>query len=57
LSNINIFQNATKTISKSDPQIVRVPFEKPDLAGKAPSPATAGDMSIQHVPNASKSPG
>ena len=57
MSNINIFQNAAKTTPKSDPQIVRVNFEKADLAGRPPASNQAGDLSIQHVPNASKTPG
>lgn len=49
----NIFQDPSKSIPrKADEQIVRVDFEKPEMAGKAPMPRTSGAMSIQHVPNA-----
>jgi hypothetical protein len=57
MSNVNIFQNGAKTVPKSDSQIVRVIFEKADLAGRPPSSSQAGELGIQHVPNASKSPG
>jgi hypothetical protein len=49
----NIFQEPSKTIPRrADNQIVRVDFEKPEIAGVAPTPRTSGSMSIQHVPNA-----
>jgi hypothetical protein len=49
----NIFQDPSKSMPKSDPQIVRVPFEKMDLMdSQQPPPKTSADMGIQHVPNA-----
>ena len=49
---VNIFQEPTKSIPRrADEQIVRVDFEKPDQAGKAPTPRSSGSMSIAHVPN------
>lgn len=48
----NIFQDPSKSIPRrSDEQIVRVDFEKPDQAGKAPASRSSGSMSIAHVPN------
>ena len=57
MSNLNIFQNSTKTVPKSDEQIVRIKFDKPDMAGRAPEPKQSGQLGISHVPNAGKSPG
>ena len=57
MSNVNIFSNATKAAPKSDQQIIRIDFEKPDLVGRPPSPKQAGDLSISHIPNASKTSG
>jgi len=59
MSNVNIFQNATKTVPKSDEQIVRIDFTESQIGGRKghiPTPRQAGDLSISHVPNASKSP-
>ena len=55
MSNINIFQNSTKTAPKSDPQIIRIDFDKPDHMGRPPAPKQAGDLSISHIPNAGSS--
>lgn len=52
---VNIFQNSTKTIPKSDEQIVRVDMEQIDIGGRKshlPSQSKSDSMSIQHVPNA-----
>lgn len=51
MSNLNIFSNSTKTLSKKDEQIIRIDFEKPKLAGVAPSSQKSGELGIQHVPN------
>jgi hypothetical protein len=52
MSNVNIFQNTSKSLPKSDEQIVRIDFEKPKLAGTPPSPSQSGQLGISHVPNA-----
>jgi hypothetical protein len=52
MSNLNIFQNTSKTLPKKDEQIVRIDFEEPDLAGKPPTPSQSGILGISHVPNA-----
>jgi hypothetical protein len=52
MSNVNIFKNSTSTLAKKDEQIVRIDFEKPDLAGKPPTPSQSGQLGISHVPNA-----
>lgn len=49
---MSIFQSEVKSLPKKDEQIVRVPFEKADLAGVPPSSSKNNQMSIQHVPNA-----
>ncbi len=52
---MNIFQNNTKSIPKSDAQIVRVDMEQQDIGGRKshlPSAGKSSDMSITHVPNA-----
>lgn len=51
----NIFQDPTKSIPKSDAQIVRVDMEQLDIGGRKshlPSNSKSSDMSISHVPNA-----
>lgn len=51
----NIFQDPTKSVPKSDPQIVRVDMEQQDIGGRKshlPASQKNGDLSIQHVPNA-----
>lgn len=49
----NIFQDNTKSLPKSDPQIVRVSMKKDDITSNGvPRPTMGGDMAIQHVPNA-----
>lgn len=55
MSNINIFQNMTKTAPTSDEQIVRVPMDELEIQGrKSHLPATmkSGALPISHVPNA-----
>lgn len=51
----NIFQDSTKSVPKSDEQIVRVDMEQLDIGGRKshlPSEGKSADMSITHVPNA-----
>jgi hypothetical protein len=57
MSNLNIFQNDTKTVPKSDSQIVRVSMQENEIAARkghvpTPSAATASVNAITHVPNA-----
>lgn len=52
---MNIFQDPTKSVPKSDEQIVRVDMEQLDIGGRKshlPAGHTSGDMAIVHVPNA-----
>lgn len=51
---MNIFQDPTKSIPKSDAQIVRVDMEQADIGGRKSHLPTEGkgSASIQHVPNA-----
>lgn len=51
----DIFRDPTKSLPKRDEQIVRVPMDELELGGRkshVPSPSTARDMAINHVPNA-----
>ena len=60
MSNVNIFQNPTKTAPKGDSQIIRVPLEQMDLMARKdhiPTPSQSGDLGIQHVPNAGSNGG
>ena len=60
MSNVNIFQNTSKTLPESDEQIVRVTMKQDDIqARKSHMPAgmKADKMTLSHVPNASSSPG
>ena len=56
---VNIFSNPTKSMPKSDDQIVRVDLDKSDIGGrKSHLPGQMkNDASISHVPNASSMPG
>ena len=52
---VNIFQDSTKTIPKSDSQIVRVGMEQQDIGGRKshlPGQQKSDSMTISHVPNA-----
>ncbi len=52
---MNIFQDPTKSVPKSDEQIVRVDMEQLDIGGRKshlPGQSKSADMSIDHVPNA-----
>lgn len=60
MSNVNIFQNNTKTIPTSDEQIIRVDMEQIDIGGRKshlPSQMKSGALTISHVPNMSGMPG
>ncbi len=51
---INVFQESTKALPKSDSQICRVMKEN-EIAGRTdhmPKESPATEMSIKHVPNA-----
>jgi hypothetical protein len=55
MSSVNIFQNNTKTLPKSDDQIIRVDMEQIDIGGRKshlPSQDKSGSLTISHVPNA-----
>ena len=52
---MNIFQDPTKSVSKSDQQIARVDMEQLDIMGRKshlPGQSKSSDMTIDHVPNA-----
>jgi hypothetical protein len=52
---VNVFQDTTKSVPKSDEQIVRVDMEQLDIGGRKshlPAGEKSGDMAIAHVPNA-----
>ncbi len=54
MSSANIFQNSTKTLPKSDDQIVRVSMEQIDIGGRKshlPAQDKEGNLSLSHVPN------
>jgi hypothetical protein len=60
MSNVNIFQNSSKTIPTSDPQIVRIPMEQADIGGRKshmPSQMVSEKLPLSHVPNAGSSVG
>ena len=51
----NIFQDSTRSVPKSDEQIVRVDMEQLDIGGRKshlPGNSKSSDLSIDHVPNA-----
>lgn len=50
----DLFVNSTKTLPKSDDQIVRVNMEQIDIGGRKshlPSQDKSGDLTLSHVPN------
>jgi hypothetical protein len=52
---MDIFRDSTKTVPKSDGQIVRVNMEELEIGGRKSHLPTQGKdpaMSIDHVPNA-----
>jgi hypothetical protein len=60
MSNVNIFQNAAKTVPTSDEQIVRVSMEQIDIQGRKsmlPTTMKSGALTISHVPNAGSTSG
>ena len=57
---MNIFQNPSKSIPKSDEQIKRVDMEQIDIGGRKshlPGQSKSDAMTLQHVPNSSSTPG
>lgn len=57
---VNIFRNDTKTVPKSDPQIVRVDMEQADIGGRKsalPNQEKSSAMTVEHVPNQGSSTG
>lgn len=53
----NLFQDPTKSIPKSDGQIVRVDMEQQDIGGRKshlPSQGKSSELSIKHVENGGK---
>ncbi len=51
---VDIFRDPTKSLPKTDSQIVRVDMKQLDMGGRTshiPTPSKSGDMSISHVPN------
>jgi hypothetical protein len=60
MSNVNIFQNAAKTIPTSDEQIVRVSMEEIEIQGRKshlPAQMKSGSLGLNHVPNAGSTVG
>jgi len=60
VSNLNIFQNQTKSVPKSDEQIVRVDMEQQEIGGRKsalPAQMKSDSMTVSHVPNSSSMPG
>ena len=60
MSSVNIFQNSTKSLPKSDDQIIRVDMEQIDIQGRKshlPQTMKSGALGINHVPNAGSTVG
>ncbi len=60
MSNVNLFQNSTKSIPTLDEQIVRVDMETLAIGGRKshlPAQEKSGALTLSHVPNASSVPG
>ena len=60
MSNVNIFQNSSKSVPESDEQIVRIDMTKSDIGERKshlPSQMKSDKMSLSHVPNTSSVPG
>lgn len=52
---MNIFQDTTQRMPKSDLQIKKIDFTQSQIGGRTdhiPTPNKEGDMAIRHVPNA-----
>ena len=55
MSNVNIFNNSSKTVPESDEQIVRIDMTKSDIGGRKshlPSQMKSDSLGLSHVPNA-----
>lgn len=55
---VDVFQNNTKSMPKSDPQIVRVDMDQADIGGRKsslPGQDRSDVLSVSHVPNAGSS--
>jgi hypothetical protein len=55
MSNLNIFQNPTKSIPESDEQIVRVSMKQIEIQGRTdhlPAQSKSSELPLNHVPNA-----
>lgn len=61
MSNVNIFQNAAKTVPmKADEQIVRVSMDEIEIQGRKdhlPAQSKSESLNISHVPNAGTTTG
>ena len=56
----NIFQDPSKSLPKSDAQIVRVDMEQQDIGGRKshlPAQSKSGALGLSHVPNAGSTVG
>lgn len=54
---VNIFTNSTKSVPKSDNQIVRVDMEQSDIGGRKdhlPNQTKSSDMTVEHVASKGK---
>lgn len=52
---MDIFRDPTKTLPRSDSQIVRVGMKQSEIGGRTdhqPTPSMSREMAIQHVPSA-----
>ena len=55
MSNVNIFNNSSKSVPESDEQIVRIDMTKSDIGGRKshlPSQMKSDSLGLSHVPNA-----
>ena len=60
MSNVNIFNNSSKTVPESDEQIVRIDMTKSDIGGRKshmPASMVSEKLPLSHVPNAGSSVG
>jgi hypothetical protein len=60
MSNLNIFQNAAKSIPESDEQIVRVNMEEIEIGGRKshlPAQHKEAKLGVSHVAAAGSNPG
>ena len=49
---MDLFQDKTSRMPKSDSQIKKIDFQASLLKATVPTPNKEGDMAIRHVPNA-----